>query len=158
MPTATELLHGVPLFLDQLTDTLREEAASGPHNAPDVPVAPRDVPKRSSSIELERTAGRHGNELLRKGYTVDQVVHDYGDLCQAVTELALEENAPPSKRTAACSEYATVLAWAVSSPSIFRRHRRRPRSSSRSLGIKPFFDAWSFRGQRGNRAWHSPAR
>ena len=40
------------------------------------------------------TAGRHGNELLRKGFTVDQVVHDYGDLCQAVTELAHETQAP----------------------------------------------------------------
>ena len=27
------------------------------------------------------------------GFTVDQVVHDYGDLCQAVTELAGEKNA-----------------------------------------------------------------
>jgi signal transduction histidine kinase len=26
--------------------------------------------------------------------TVDQVVHDYGDLCQAVTELAVEQNTP----------------------------------------------------------------
>ena len=32
--------------------------------------------------------------MLLKGYTLDQVVHDYGDLCQAVTELALEQNAP----------------------------------------------------------------
>jgi hypothetical protein len=31
--------------------------------------------------------------LLRLGYTVDQVVHDYGDVCQAVTELAGEHNA-----------------------------------------------------------------
>jgi signal transduction histidine kinase len=93
MPTATELLHGIPLFLDQLTDTLREEAASGSHNGLGVPVVARAVRQRSRSIELETTAGRHGNELLLKGYTVDQVVHDYGDLCQAVTELALEENA-----------------------------------------------------------------
>jgi signal transduction histidine kinase len=85
MATATELLHGVPLFLDQLTGTLREEAA--------VPAGPHELRKGSSSTELERTAGRHGNELLLRGYTVDQVVHDYGDLCQAVTELALEENA-----------------------------------------------------------------
>ena len=34
--------------------------------------------------------------MLRQGFTVDQVVHDYGDLCQAVTELALEKNAPVS--------------------------------------------------------------
>jgi hypothetical protein len=35
----------------------------------------------------------HGAELLRRGYSVDQVVHDYGDVCQAVTELAVEQNA-----------------------------------------------------------------
>ena len=40
------------------------------------------------------TAVRHGNELLLKGFTVDQVVHDYGDLCQAVTELAIELDTP----------------------------------------------------------------
>jgi hypothetical protein len=34
--------------------------------------------------------------LLRAGFSVDQVVHDYGDLCQAVTELALETNAAVS--------------------------------------------------------------
>jgi signal transduction histidine kinase len=39
------------------------------------------------------SADKHGNELLRKGVTVDQVVHDYGDLCQSVTELAAEKNA-----------------------------------------------------------------
>jgi signal transduction histidine kinase len=86
MPTATELLHGVPLFLDQLTETLRDEAAPGS-------LAPRAPREPSSSAEIETTAGRHGNELLLSGYTVDQVVHDYGDLCQAVTELALEKNA-----------------------------------------------------------------
>src|SRR6185295_9150122 len=33
-------------------------------------------------------------ELLALGFTVSQVVHDYGDICQAVTELAIEQNAP----------------------------------------------------------------
>src|SRR5581483_4539566 len=33
-------------------------------------------------------------ELLAQGFTVDQVVHDYGDLCQAITELAFERAAP----------------------------------------------------------------
>jgi signal transduction histidine kinase len=32
--------------------------------------------------------------LLELGYTVDQVVHDYGDLCQAITDLAVERDAP----------------------------------------------------------------
>lgn len=32
--------------------------------------------------------------MLTLGFTLSQVVHDYGDICQAVTELALEQNAP----------------------------------------------------------------
>ncbi|HEY5938774.1 MAG TPA: HAMP domain-containing sensor histidine kinase [Kofleriaceae bacterium] len=43
--------------------------------------------------EIGSAAGKHGRELLREGFTVDQVVHDYGDLCQSVTELAAEKNA-----------------------------------------------------------------
>ncbi len=39
------------------------------------------------------TAAQHGNELLLRGFTVGQVVHDYGDLCQAITDVAVEQNA-----------------------------------------------------------------
>ena len=42
--------------------------------------------------EIAATAARHGRELLENGFTVDQVVHEYGDLCQAVTESALEHD------------------------------------------------------------------
>lgn len=44
--------------------------------------------------EIGVTAARHGRELLQHGFTVDQVVHDYGDLCQAITDLAFERDAP----------------------------------------------------------------
>lgn len=37
---------------------------------------------------------RHGGELLALGFNVSQVVYDYGDVCQAITELALEGDAP----------------------------------------------------------------
>ncbi len=30
--------------------------------------------------------------MLRRGFSVDQVVHDYGDVCQCVTALAVEQN------------------------------------------------------------------
>jgi len=93
LPTSTEIIHGIPQFLDQLTDTLRQEAASGSQPAGDGPIVAGEVRERPRLTEIDTTAGRHGNELLLGGYTVDQVVHDYGDLCQAVTELALEENA-----------------------------------------------------------------
>ena len=45
-------------------------------------------------MESSRTAALHGAELLAKGYTVDQVVHGYGDICQSITELAKEKRAP----------------------------------------------------------------
>ena len=34
--------------------------------------------------------------MLCQGFTVSQVVHDYGDVCQAITELAVEVHAPIS--------------------------------------------------------------
>src|SRR6185295_17517530 len=43
---------------------------------------------------ISNTAENHGNELFLRGFSVDQIVHDYGDLCQAVTELAIEHNLP----------------------------------------------------------------
>jgi hypothetical protein len=44
--------------------------------------------------EIAGTAAHHGSELLLRGFPVDQVVHDYGDLCQAITGLAFEQKAP----------------------------------------------------------------
>ena len=85
------LQYGVPLMLEQLFDALVREERS--------PTSPEDCVFGSStstadSLESGRAAGLHGAELFRLGYTVDQVVHDYGDLCQAVTELATEIDAP----------------------------------------------------------------
>jgi signal transduction histidine kinase len=39
------------------------------------------------------SATLHGSELLSQGFTVDEVVHNYGDLCQAITSLAFENEA-----------------------------------------------------------------
>jgi signal transduction histidine kinase len=74
LPTETEINHGVPLFLDQLGNALRSGEAG--------------------SAEIDRSAGQHGHDLLLQGFTVSQVVHDYGDVCQTITELAIETNAP----------------------------------------------------------------
>jgi hypothetical protein len=77
--------HGVPLFLQQLVETLRLEQRE-PH-----PSA-FEIERSPAATEIGRAATVHGAEMLRLGYTVDQVVHDYGDVCQAVTELAVEHN------------------------------------------------------------------
>jgi signal transduction histidine kinase len=44
--------------------------------------------------EMGLSAAAHGKDLLKLGFSVDQVVHDYGDLCQAITDLAVERDAP----------------------------------------------------------------
>src|SRR4029077_17842845 len=77
--------HGVPLFLQQLVETLRREQKEPPGAI----VEPGPSPSPS---EIGRAASVHGAELLRLGYTVDQVVHDYGDVCQSVTQLAHEQH------------------------------------------------------------------
>jgi hypothetical protein len=75
-PTPVGIEHGVPLFLDQLVDALRSGCSSSP--------------------EIKRSAVLHGHDLLLQGVTVSQVVHDYGDVCQSVTDLAVELKAPIS--------------------------------------------------------------
>jgi signal transduction histidine kinase len=86
--TDVELEHGIPLFIDQLIKTLRVEQTSEPMRSRKVS-GPAGGGQPALS-EIGGTAAQHGRELLQHGFTVDQVVHDYGDLCQAVTELALE--------------------------------------------------------------------
>jgi hypothetical protein len=51
---------------------------------------------RSRNPEIAKTATRHGHDLLRQGFSVSQVVHDYGDVRQAITELAMDLAAPIS--------------------------------------------------------------
>ena len=74
LPTEEEMSNGVPLFLSQLIDRLR--------------LATTD------SDAISASAARHGGELLAMGFTVSQVVHGYGDICQAITQLAEESDAP----------------------------------------------------------------
>ena len=73
-PTPAELEYGVPCFLDQLVDALKHHL--------------------SPNSEIGRTAARHGHDLKLQGFTVSQVVHDYGDVCQSITDLALQLNSP----------------------------------------------------------------
>ena len=75
-PTEAEIDHGVPLFLAQLCEELRQ----GP----------------SKTHAISQSATEHGHDLLLQGFTISQVVHDYGDVCQSVTDLAVELAAPIS--------------------------------------------------------------
>lgn len=91
--TPEQLANGVPMFLDQLTRTLAAEGLGDT----DMSVMISGAAGESNSIirsEIGVSAAAHGRRLLELGFTVDQVVHDYGDLCQAITDLALERDAP----------------------------------------------------------------
>ena len=87
-----QLHTGIPMFIDQLIQTLHAEQAGEAASGLRISGAPGG--DRANLSEIGVTATAHGTELLRLGYTVDQVVHDYGDLCQAITDLAVERDAP----------------------------------------------------------------
>jgi hypothetical protein len=77
-PTSKELESGLPEFYDHLIDVLKKQARGGgkinpQHYAP--------------------STTRHGVESLRLGYNVSQVVHSYGVICQAITEMAEKKGA-----------------------------------------------------------------
>src|ERR1700677_2020936 len=84
-----ELAHGIPVFLDQVAKTLATEHCN--------PVA-------KGGIVLNNPGGRdsgvgaiatqHGRDLFEQGFSVEQVIRDYGDVCQAVTSLAVEVGVP----------------------------------------------------------------
>jgi hypothetical protein len=66
--------YGVPRFLDQLCEQLRDDA--------------------HQSKAIGDSAKKHGRDLLMQGFSIEQVVHDYGDVCQSITDLAVELDAP----------------------------------------------------------------
>jgi K+-sensing histidine kinase KdpD len=87
----TGFQHGIPLFLDQIIKTLQIEQTADPMQSRSVSGPSGGGPSKS---ELSTAAILHGHELFKGGYSVDQVVHDYGDLCQAITDLAFEQHSP----------------------------------------------------------------
>jgi len=68
--TLAESEYGVAAFLDQLIEALRDQL--------------------SSNATIESSAAQHGRALQLQGFTVSNVVHAYGDVCQSITDLALE--------------------------------------------------------------------
>ena len=95
-PTSQQLSNGIPLFLDQLTRTLKAEEAD--ETAESLQISGPSGGDSLALSEMGVTATAHGKDLLNLGYSVDQVVHDYGDLCQAITDLARIEPCSPARR------------------------------------------------------------
>ncbi len=66
---------GTALFVDEIIDALS--------NAPN-----------GSRKGTRKSATKRGGEMLQTGFTVAQVVHEYGGACRAVVELAAEAKVP----------------------------------------------------------------
>jgi len=82
--SSDEMESGLPVFYDELIEVLQKD-------------------EDDSSLDIDRVSGtihhaaatRRGKESLRLGYTVSQVVHGYGALCQAITQFAASHNGEP---------------------------------------------------------------
>jgi hypothetical protein len=73
--TEADATRSIPLFLDQLLTELID--ASQAHA------------RRMNTVE-------YGEQLFRQGLSVAQVVHDYGNVCQSVIDVATEMAVPIS--------------------------------------------------------------
>ena len=92
--TKQQLENGIPLFIDQFIRTLDAEQAREAGAGTLISSPP--VGQELGLSEMGLSASALGKALLQLGYSVDQVVHDYGDLCQAITDLAFERDIPLS--------------------------------------------------------------
>jgi signal transduction histidine kinase len=88
-PITAQSERGLPQFYDHLILELKREA--------------RGRPKSGGRKHGGASTARHGREMSRLGYTVSQVVHGYGGLCQAITELAERTKVPIT-----ASEFSTL--------------------------------------------------
>jgi signal transduction histidine kinase len=78
--TEAELHQALPSFLNQLGEALRKASSH----------------EEIDHTEIASSATEHGGQRFQQGLTVGQVVHDYGDLCQVITGLAVDRGVPVS--------------------------------------------------------------
>lgn len=103
-PDSDQLKNGLPIFYKQLlaalklvVDNLKIDSVEN-KQAMVKAARENDEPglvKASThpeEVDIATEAGIHGAELLRLGYTLAHVVHTYGSMCQAITEVAMKKN------------------------------------------------------------------
>lgn len=73
--TDDELIESIPELYDDLVAELRRQAG---------------LPRETRVTEVNKSPTVHGAQRFRLGFTVTQLVHDYGALCYSITELAME--------------------------------------------------------------------
>jgi signal transduction histidine kinase len=83
-----DLAHGIPVFIDQLIDVLESEQQTQ-HSSESKNGKDEDALNR----KVSDTAMLLGRDLLEQGFTLEQVVRNYGDVCQVVTNQAFDTGA-----------------------------------------------------------------
>ncbi|MTV36971.1 hypothetical protein [Duganella radicis] len=85
VPIDHELDKGFALFLDQLIASLQQEESEGAYSSGAISGPVSGAPSQS---EVGMAAFSLGSEVYALGLPIDQLVHSYGDMCQAIVELA----------------------------------------------------------------------
>jgi signal transduction histidine kinase len=89
--TPQQLKNGVPMFLDQIVTLLDAQQTAESMGRQEVSRSAGG--ESSSSSPIGKSAARHGQALFALGYSIEQVVRYYGDLCQSIMDLAYEREA-----------------------------------------------------------------
>ena len=79
--------HGLPMLLRQIFGTLRRQPLTPERDVATAVPAP-------APTQIGRASALRNAELLRPGYSIDQIVHEDDDICQPATELALKRKEP----------------------------------------------------------------
>jgi signal transduction histidine kinase len=90
MASKEQLQNGVPLFLDRLIETFNIQQTIDPSTHRKILGSSGREPP---ACNVDTSAAKHGRELLQLGFSLDQVVHGYGDLYQAIMDLIYEVDA-----------------------------------------------------------------
>ncbi len=79
--SSEEMEKGLPIFYNELIEVLRTDANES-----------REISSKLNADVHIVSAIRRGKESLKLGYSISQVVHGYGALCQAITQYLEEKS------------------------------------------------------------------
>jgi len=81
--------EAIAAFLEQLNDSLKiEQANANVHATDEISGSSIGVP---THFDIGTDASEHGKAMEKLGFSVNDVVHSYGDMCHAIVELAIEQ-------------------------------------------------------------------
>jgi signal transduction histidine kinase len=122
--TDDELIESIPELFDDLVAELRRQVG---------------LERETQPTTLEKSATTHGAQRLRLGFTITEVVHDYGALCNSITELAEQEGSITPKEYQTMNQVLdAAIAASVSEYSSLRdqeHDRRAEQQATEHLGF-----------------------